>query len=477
MDRAVLVCKKLVEVAKGFQAKELYAVATSAAREAQNHADFLQRLGQEAGLDVKIISGREESRLVYLGISSGIHIHNQIAIFIDIGGGSTELILGDQNEYYDLESLGLGAIRLTSLFLAKNFDREISQRTYQKIKHHVQKKFVRFKERINTERIEIAFGSSGTIINLAEISCKMLETEFDRNHLILRYKDLQKIIEVLCSLPLEERKKIPGINPDRADIIISGAIILETFMEEFGLKELVVSYRDLRHGMLIDYLQKNKQYPENQRMSVRERSVLHLSRLFNVNETHAQVVQTLCLELFDKTKSIGLHSFDKHERELLQYSAMLHDIGNIISFRGHHLHSYYIIQNAELLGFNQEEISIMANIVRFHRKKLPSRKDTSFAQLDKKNQHIVFLLSFLLRLAEKLDRSHNHLVTYVDVSLVEKHTVQLSLYCTNGECDLEQWSIQNDKKMFEQVFKKKMLLDVKPSKHKFENLPITEKIN
>lgn len=461
MDRAVLVCKKLVEVAQGFAASELYAVATSAAREARNHAEFLRRLQDEAGLDVKIISGREESRLIYLGISSGIHINNQIAVFVDIGGGSTEIILGGQTEYYDLESLGLGAIRLTSLFLSKSFQKPITSQTYEKMKRHVQKKMVRFIERVNKEKIDAAFGSSGTIINLAEIACKMFDHDIDRNNLILRYKELQKVIETLRSLPLEQRKQVPGINPDRADIIIGGAVILETFMEELELKELTVSYRDLRHGMLIDYLQKLKGFPQYQSMSVRESSVLRLCRLFNVNEAHACVVQSLCVELFDKTKTLGVHSFGDHERELLGYSALLHDVGNIISFRGHHLHSYYIIQNAELLGFNQEEIMLMANIVRFHRKKLPGKKELSFKELDKKNQQTIFYLSFLLRLAEKLDRSHNHLVQRVDVSLAEKNTFRLTLHCMEGGCDLERWSVQSDKKLFEHVLDKKLVVDVR----------------
>ncbi len=460
MDRAVLVCKKLLEVAKGFSASELYAVATSAAREAQNHTVFLQRLQQEAGLDVKIISGREESRLIYLGISSGIHINHQMALFIDIGGGSTEIILGDQNEYYDLESLGLGAIRLTSLFLDKSIDSPISQRTYEKMKRYAQKKMVRFSERINKEKIDVAYGSSGTIINLAEIACKMFDHEIDRNHLVLRNKELQKVTETLCSLSLDKRKQVPGINSDRADIIIGGAVVLETFMDEFKLKELIVSYRDQRHGMLIDYLQKHKGFPQYQSMSVRESSVLRLCRLFNVNEAHAQVVQSLCLELFDKTKNLGLHNYGAFERELLQHSSLLHDIGNIISFRSHHLHSYYIIQNAELLGFNQEEIMLMANIVRFHRKKLPGRKEPSFQELDKNHQQIIYYLSFLLRLAEKLDRSHNHLVHHVDVSFLDKNTFKLILECVNGECDLEKWSILNDKKIFETVIHKKLVLEI-----------------
>jgi len=461
MNRAILVCKKYVEVAKGFGSKEIFAVATSAAREAHNHLDFLDRLQKEAGISVSIISGMEEARLIYLGLSAGININNKIVLFIDIGGGSTEIMLGDQEHYYDLESLGLGAIRLTSVFLSDEGAKPISSEKYQKMKRYVQKKMVRVTERINQKQIELAVGSSGTIINLAEIACKTFNHDIDRNHLVLKYKELQSVIETLCSLPLNKRKDLPGINPDRADIIVSGAVILETFMEKFELKEILVSYRDMRHGMLIDYLQRHQGFPPDKTGSVREDSIMHLGRLFNINERHAKVVESLAVQLFDKAKVVHLHDFEEEEKELLRYAAFLHDIGNFISFRGHHLHSYYIMSNAELLGFNQTEITIMANVVRFHRKKLPKKNEPSFVELDKNEEHIVRVLSLLLRLAEKLDRSHNHLVRQVDFKIVNSSdTILLTLFCSEGVCELERWGVEADRTSFEHVFGKKLKIQV-----------------
>ncbi len=454
LNRAVFVCKKFVEVAKGFGSVEIHAVATSAAREAANHMDFIHRVAAEADLQVRIISGKEEARLIYLGLSSGVDIQNKIALFIDIGGGSTEIILGDQQNYFDLDSLGLGAIRLTEQFLRDAGEKPVSKDVYEQMRRYVQKKMVRVTERINQKSIELAIGSSGTIINLSEIANKYFG--HDATRLIVTSKELSKVIDVLCDLPLEKRKEIPGINPDRADIIIGGAVILDVYMQEFKLKEMLISLRGLRHGMLVDYLQRQSGYPLVRKISVREDSVFHLARLFNVNVQHAQTVKNLACQLFDSAKKCGLHEFGDREKELLGYASILHDIGNFISFRGHHLHSYYIVSNAELLGFDQREITMMAGIVRFHRKKLPKGDESIFSELDKQDIHLVRILSFLLRCAEKLDRSHAGYVQKVEFKNHDSKSVDLLLDCSGHSCELERWGVDTDKKLFESVFEKKL---------------------
>jgi exopolyphosphatase/guanosine-5'-triphosphate,3'-diphosphate pyrophosphatase len=460
MNRAILVCKKYVEVAKGFGAHEIIAVATSAAREAKNQREFLERLRDETQLDVRIISGKEEARLIYLGVSSGVHIEKKVAVCIDIGGGSTEIILGDQNQYYDLESLGLGAIRFTTMYIPEHGNGIVSTKLYETMKRQVKHKLVRFTERINPKNIELAFGNSGTIINLAEIANKLYERNDTRQDMVLRYKDLQKIVSKLCSLPIEERKIIPGINPERADIIVGGAVILETIMEELELEELSVSYRDMRYGMLMDYLARHAGFPEYQEISVRKSSVHRLGHACNINEQHANTVVSLALQLFDSSKTIMLHDFGDTERELLEYAAFLHDIGDFISFRGHHLHSYYIINNADLLGFDQTEIRIIANVARFHRKKLPKKKEPSLVELDKKSIKTIILLSTLLRIAEKLDRSHTHLVQKAVVVSRGEKTVELILECEKQDCEFERWGVETDKAAFEKVFGKKLKISV-----------------
>ena len=461
MNRAVLVCKKFTELAKTFGACEIMAVATSAAREAKNQIEFLKQLRDDAKLEVRVIPGKEEARLIYLGVSSGVHIGKRKAIFIDIGGGSTEIAIGDQTQQYYVDSFELGAIRLTTLFIQDGGTAPVSQDVYARMKLYIKKRIFKSAQFMKSARIECAFGSSGTIVNLAEIAMNMHERGDSGRKLVLSYKGLRKVVSTLCTLPLDERKKIQGINPERSDIIVGGAAILETIMEEFGLEDITVSDRGIVHGMLMDYLSKHEGFPQFQEMSVREMSVLQLGRSCNINERHANAVIALALQLFDSSRKIGLHDLGERERELLKHSAFLHDIGGFISFKSHHLHSHYIIGNTELLGFDQVEINIMANVARFHRKKLPKRKDQALALLDERSANTVIVLSMLLRLAEKLDRSHTCLVKKAEFTAKDRTKVALAIW-PEGSCELEVWGVESNVKAFEKLFRRKLNLNVIP---------------
>jgi exopolyphosphatase/guanosine-5'-triphosphate,3'-diphosphate pyrophosphatase len=268
---------------------------------------------------------------------------------------------------------------------------------------------------------------------------------------MLTRKNLKKIATVLCWLPLEERRKVPSINPDRADIIVAGAAIIEALMEQFGLEQIHVSHRELRDGLLVDYLSKNEGFRQLQQSPARTRSVLHLGRSCNFDEKHAQTVTALALELFDSAKQIGLHSLGDKEREMLRYAATLHDVGDFLTFSDHHMHSYYIINNAGLLGFSKQEIKIMANIARFHRKKLPSKKVLRSEELDEDSKEVVLVLSTFLRLSEKLDRSHCGLVKKAEFIRESKDHVLLRFY-SDTDCSLEKWSIIQNRQAFSEAF-------------------------
>lgn len=466
MDRAVLVAKTFTELARSFGATEFIAVATSATRDALNQHQFLSRLRHEAGLDVQVISGKEEARLIYMGVSSGIHLGDTSGIFIDIGGGSTEIIIGDQRNYRFLESLKLGAIRVSNLFFPKDFTGPVSPELYQKMQKYIRNTIVHTSKRIRLEKFRMAFGSSGTIINLAEITQRNLgKKEENGGSLTVTHRDLKKTIELLCSVPLEQRKKIPGMNPDRADIILGGAVIIDTLMEEFKIAEVTTTLRGLQDGLLSDYFARRKDFPLFGELSVRDQSVLQLGRSFGINEFHARTVTNLALELFDSAKERKLHSYGKWEREILEYGTFLHDIGSFISYTNHHAHSYYIIKNTELLGFNQEEIDVIANIARYHRKKHPRKKHPEMKDLPDLSRKLVLVLSLFLRLAESLDRTHAALVRHVtfekpDKSEKNSHDVIRLRIETEGECPLEVWGVEYESKAFEKVFGKRLEVSV-----------------
>jgi len=375
MDRAVVVCKNFVDLARSFGTEEFVAVATSATREAHNRNHFLNRIRHEAGIDVGVISGREEARLIYMGVVSGTHLEDSQALFIDIGGGSTEIIIGNQHSYHFLDSLRVGSIRLTNQYF-KNTDKDPVPRVlYDKIKRHVKNELIRPLNEMKEFQIDLAVGSSGTIINLAEIASR-LNPNGKNDDLFLTRQDLKRVSELLCSVPLVQRRKIPGINPERADIIIAGAAILDTFMDLLDLDRIQVSSRGLKEGLLAEYLSRMEDFPLIGQLSPRERSVLQLARSCGINELHARTVARLSLELYDSAGKTGIHQYGEKERDLLLYATFLHDIGSFISYSNHHAHSYYLIRNTELLGFDQKEIATMAYITRFHRKKSATEETT-----------------------------------------------------------------------------------------------------
>jgi exopolyphosphatase/guanosine-5'-triphosphate,3'-diphosphate pyrophosphatase len=458
IERLVVVCKKFTELAQSFNTDEFVAVATSAMREAANQQEVLHLLRHESRLDVRIISGQEEARLIYLGVSSGINLEDRQAFFIDIGGGSTEIAIGDTQNYQFLDSFKLGAIRLSNHYLSDIVTEPVSPEGYKKIQQRVKDTIIHSLKKISRQKPDLAIGSSGTIMNLAEIAQKAFHHDGNYSENILIYKDLRKVIDLLCSLPLEQRRKIPGINPERADIIIPGAAILDVFLKELSFDSIMITSRGLQDGLLVDYLSRMDAFPLFGDLSPRQRSVLQLGRSCGINEVHARTVTSIVLELFDSAKDLKLHNYGDGERELLEYATFLHDIGSFISYTNHHAHSYYIIKNSELLGFDQKEVNFMANIARFHRKRTPRKKDPEILELDTREREALRILTIFIRLGESLDRSHTALVQHVRFSDVGNDTVTLEVVA-RGDCQLEIWGVDAEKKAFEKIFGKKLVLE------------------
>jgi exopolyphosphatase/guanosine-5'-triphosphate,3'-diphosphate pyrophosphatase len=455
MERTIFLCGKLVELAKTYGAIEITAVGTSAIREAVNREDFLKRLHVETGLNVNVISGEEEARLIWLGVSSGTNIGEEKAIFIDLGGGSTEIAIGNQHECFYVNSFRLGVIRLTNQFIGEGWVGSVASNVYKQIKNYACAEMRVVKPRVLEYGVRLAWGSSGTMINLAEISSKLFKKNGNGADLCLTRKNLKKLVPILCSASLDERRKLPAINPDRADIIIAGAAIVDAIMQEFGLEEIQISHRELRDGLLFEYLSNLEGFRELQKTPTRNRSVLHLGRSCNFDEKHSEIVASLALQLFDSAKQIGLHDLNEHDKELLRYAAMLHDVGDFLSFNDHHLHSHYIISNAGLLGFNRREIQTIANIALFHRKKLPSKKALKAKGIDEKTKIKIAILSTFLRFAEKLDRSHCGLVKKAEFVKTGRNRILLSFY-SDSDCSFEEWSIIQNKQAFYQAFEKQL---------------------
>jgi exopolyphosphatase/guanosine-5'-triphosphate,3'-diphosphate pyrophosphatase len=230
------------------------------------------------------------------------------------------------------------------------------------------------------------------------------------------------------------------------------------FMKELSLDSITITSRGLQDGLLVDYLSRMDAFPLLGELSPRQRSVLQLGRSCGINEVHARTVTSIVLELFDSAKALKLHNFGDWERELLEYATFLHDIGSFISYTNHHAHSYYIIKNSELLGFDQNEVNFMANIARFHRKRTPKKKDPEVLELDARERETLRILTTFIRLGESLDRSHTALIQHVRFSGVDKESVFLEVVA-RGDCQLEIWGVEAEKKAFEKIFEKKLVLE------------------
>lgn len=459
IDRLMRVLRRFMDLSRSLGATEFVAMATSAMREAVNAQEIVDRIGTELGLEIQIISGKEEARLIHLGVAAGISLGTEQALFIDIGGGSTELIVGGQYTYAVLESMRLGAIRVTNQCIKKGFTGALTQKRQTKMMTRIMTVAMPALQRISAFPFTRCIGSSGTTINLAEIAQRLYHAAENPDKPVLLCADLEKLYVHLCSLTLEERKKVPGINPDRADIILAGAAILLAVMRTLKIPAVEISDRGLREGILMDYLAEMPGTPQSEQMPVKEASVLQLGRSCRLEEDHARKVQQITLSLFDSAKECGLHNYGVWERDLLSQAAWLHDVGDFLSFVGHHQHGEYIIRNTELLGFDQRELLILAKIVRYHRKKLPGRKDSEFGSLTPADRDRVRAMAIFLRCAELLNRSHADAVAEVRYTCKKGDAILLEVRPAAGaDLTLELTSLIPETVLFAKVFGRKLIV-------------------
>ncbi len=465
MERAIVALRRCQEVSKTLNAEQIIAVATSAVREAPNGRDFLQRVEVELGLSINLISGPEEARRIYLGVLSGMEFNQQPHIIIDIGGGSTELILGDGHEPRSLSSTKVGAVRLTATQITTD---PISNVEFQALQAYIQGMLERPVEDLQAHlrpgEVPRLVGTSGTIETLAIVHARETQGIVPNplNGYTLTLRDLRELINRFRKLPYAERAQIPGLNDRRAEIILAGAVILQEAMTLLGAESITICERSLREGVIVDWMLTHGLIEDRLRYqsSVRQRSVIKTAQKYQVNLSHSQQVADLALSLFDQTQGT-LHSWGGEERELLWAAAILHNCGHHVSHSAHHKHSYYLIRNSELLGYTETEVEAIANLARYHRKSGPKKKHESYRNLtSKKHRRVVDQLSALLRLAVALDRRQIGAIKAINcqpqLELGEFHLC-LETAQTGDECALELWSLDFKKSSFEAEFGLKLV--------------------
>ncbi|MDP1818519.1 MAG: Ppx/GppA phosphatase family protein [Acidimicrobiales bacterium] len=404
IDRAVAALDRFRQVAAVHEAP-ITAVATSAAREAENREVLIQRAWDEAGVHVEVISGPEEARLIHLGVLQAVPVFDRRLLLCDIGGGSTELLVGQRGEVEAARSLKLGAIRLTKRF----FDGErLHPSAVDTCRRFVRSTLAPFAHEVADLELDVAVGSSGTIGALAEMAAVRATGVRPRslNNQVLRRADLDELMaELTKATSLAERAQLPGLDPSRADIILAGAVILEQVLHAFDVEELLISDYALREGVLLDAWRRRHGGSLHHLSELRRRSVLDLAQAMDDDPAHSAQVARLALDLFDATGP--RHGLGDAEREILEAAALLCNVGLFLSHSQHHKHSYYVIRGTDRLsGFNDGEVELIALVARYHRKSEPKTKHPEFAALRDDEQHVVRCLAGILRIAIGLDRNH-----------------------------------------------------------------------
>jgi len=439
IEKTRIVISNFVRISKDLGAKEIFAYATCAAREASNRKELLDVMKIE-GLNVRVISGLEEARLIRLGIF-GHDGPPQRTIEIDIGGGSTEIVLCEGKEDLFLDSLSLGCVRLAYGHEPRQ-NKAMTFQEYDFLRRHVDMMSYRTCRKVREIGFERAYGSSGTMMALA----KMCAAKRDGDSSYMMYYELVELMKELYKKDVSDRKDVLGMNPSRFDIIVSGGAIAEELMYLLGIDRIEISDNGLREGMEIDYMITNG----HSNFNIRDSAILNLANRCQYDKNHAETVQKNALLLFDKMRELRIHNMNSDMRTLLSYASLLHDIGEFINYQKHHLHSYTIILNSFLPGFDDEELRTMALLAKFHHGGLPSEKSKQFKDVDADEISDILKCAMMLKIADILDRHRTSSIDTVEVSL-SSGEVLISLG-SESDISMEIWKLKTIKDDFKVVF-------------------------
>jgi exopolyphosphatase / guanosine-5'-triphosphate,3'-diphosphate pyrophosphatase len=486
IERAIVTLRQFKKMAEHNGADPIITTATSAVRESRNSDAFIERVRQEVGLDVQVLPGIEEARLIAMAVSEVTEFNGRRALIIDIGGGSTELIITTGEEPDLMRSLRLGAVRLTEKSV--NTD-PISNEQRDRLLASIRSDFTRAAMEIRNIGFDFVIGSSGTVLNMVNAAVQADEPYGSDD--VLDYEQFSQTVSLdkiewlnrkLGRMTLRERRRVPGIEKGRADIIVAGGLLLQQILSDLGATEITSCDWSLREGVILNYLRRRlekrkvtqiKRVPslvvpgeqdtlsrpvtDDSTLDVRARSVLSVARRYDYDIAHSHHVARLATKIFDDTKE--LHQLSGQDRKLMQYAAILHDIGYHIGHNNHHRHGLYLIKNSEMPGFTRDEIAMMATMVRYHRGSLPKkssdarsrREHEDYYSLDRGQRTKMLRMASILQIADGLDRSHQQLIT--DVQCAFSEGVVTFIATIVGEGELEMWSAERKATWFEELFR------------------------
>jgi exopolyphosphatase/guanosine-5'-triphosphate,3'-diphosphate pyrophosphatase len=457
--RGIEVMRNFTMLARNRGVSRIEAVATSAIREASNGGELIENVERQTGVRIRVVTGLEEARLIYLGVRQSMDFGDRNLLIADLGGGSVELITGNRRELLHAATLKLGAIRLHDLYLkpARSL-RDGLEQLEQAVEGQLKKALPRFKK----VGFEEFVGTSGMVANLAEV---MHQHATDRplpqlNLARFSFKDVVAIQKLLTDTPAIRRQDIPGLDVARADVLLPACIVLRKIMERLDISEVMVSDKAIRDGLLYDFMERHREgiQAESEIPNLRRREVIQLARKCHYDVVHTHHVAKLALQIFDQTKA--LHRLDETAREWLEYGAILHDVGFLINPRQHHKHSYYLIKYSDLAGFTADEIEIIGNIARYHRKTPPEDDHRTLKNLPPEHRDTMEVLAGILRVANALDRSHFGVIKGIECEIGAK-SLEL-LLMTTEDAALEVWAARERTETLAAALRREITFKIRP---------------
>ncbi len=457
MQSGIVALKNFLVLASqlGVAREHVIAFATSAIREAKNQDEFIRRVKEETGLKVKVISGKEEAEFIYYGVRNAVKLGTSCDLIFDIGGGSVEFVIADCYGVKLLESRKIGVARMFERFVGSD---PISEHEIKLLEQFFAAELVSAAEKAVELGVKRGIASSGTAENIARMihSLQGVESDASLNNSIFTRREFNRLYRMVLPLRSVERRKMTGLDEKRVDLIVPGLILFDTIFRTFGLEEIVLSDSALREGMVLHYLrQQNGSGQNSGGLDIRRESVYELGFRCNWNRDHSSHVAMLCLQFFDQL--VGLHGLEKRYRELLEYAALLHNIGTFVSISSHHKHSQYIIMNGDLRGFSPSEKEIIGHVARYHRKSPPSEKHAQYSQLKPRDRNAVDVLSGILRIANGLERGHRQNIQ--ELQLVCNPAMITVGLRSHHEPDIEIWAAELLKSWLETVLHRTIVFE------------------
>ena len=439
IERALETLELYAHFCRATGVEDIRPVATSAIRDASNQGEFLHAARERTGLEVRVLTREEEAHYGYLAAVNSTTLADGVAL--DLGGGSMQLIRVDSRLATDARSWPLGAVRMTERFLPGE---RAKGKQLKALRAHVEEELA---EATWLERGGRLVGVGGTVRNLAsaaEIAAEL--PSYGVQGFAVTREALDALVDRLAELPADERSSVPGIKAARADLILAGAIVVQTVMEVGGFDAMEVTEAGLREGVFYATLLEGMDLPLVE--DVRRASVLNLASAYRADFAHVEHVARLALDLWDALGQAGLHACDPIERDLLWSAAMLHDIGTAVDYDDHHKHSRYLILSAGLPGFSPREIGLIGQLARYHRKGSPGLGRVLRARA-RRRRGAVERCAAILRLAEQLERPRDQTVEGLEVE-VEDERVALRLEHSE-DVTVARWAAERERDLFKKA--------------------------